>query len=133
MARILVGLVVFAALASPIPAVASEHLGDRDVSFLALKVNARGEALVSPKITAGLLQRLADLASDRGRGALDVRLTRREAEILDLIDQGLSNKEIAHRLSIAVSTVKNHVHSILDKLDVDRRAEAVARVRGTRM
>ena len=47
MARILLGLVAFAVLASPAPAVASEHLGDRDVSFLSLKVNARGEALVS--------------------------------------------------------------------------------------
>jgi hypothetical protein len=46
-ARILLGLVAFALLASPTPASASEHLGDRDVSFLALKVNERGEALVS--------------------------------------------------------------------------------------
>jgi hypothetical protein len=46
-ARILLGLVAFAVLASPTPVSASEHLGDRDVSFLSLKVNARGEALVS--------------------------------------------------------------------------------------
>jgi hypothetical protein len=46
-ARILLGLVAFAVLASPTPALASEHLGDRDVSFLSLKVNLRGEALVS--------------------------------------------------------------------------------------
>lgn len=93
---------------------------------------ARGEALMSPRITAGLLRRLADLAADHGPAALAVRLTPREAEILELIDQGLSNKQIARRLSISVSTVKNHVHSILDKLQVERRGEAVARLRGTR-
>jgi two-component system nitrate/nitrite response regulator NarL len=93
---------------------------------------ARGEALISPRVTAGLLRRLADLASSDGRTAPAGRLTPREAEILELIDQGLSNKQIARRLSIAVSTVKNHVHSILDKLQVERRGEAVARLSGTR-
>lgn len=93
---------------------------------------ARGEALISPRVTAGLLRRLADLASSDWQLAPAGRLTPREAEILELIDEGLSNKQIARRLSIAVSTVKNHVHSILDKLQVERRGEAVARLSGTR-
>jgi two-component system, NarL family, nitrate/nitrite response regulator NarL len=93
---------------------------------------ARGEALISPRVTAGLLRRLADLAAGHGPAAHAIRLTPREAEILELIDQGLSNKQIARRLSISISTVKNHVHSILDKLQVERRGEAVARLRGTR-
>jgi len=59
-----------------------------------------------------------------------VRLTSRESEIAELLDEGLSNKEIAQRLSISLSTVKNHVHSILDKLQVTRRGEAVALLRG---
>jgi two-component system nitrate/nitrite response regulator NarL len=54
------------------------------------------------------------------------RLTRREREVLDLVADGLSNKQIARRLRIELPTVKNHVHSILDKLDVSRRAQAVA-------
>jgi two-component system, NarL family, nitrate/nitrite response regulator NarL len=90
---------------------------------------ARGEVLCSPRIAASLLQRVADLAADREPAPLDVHLTSREAEIVELIDQGLSNKEIAQRLSIAVSTVKNHVHSILDKMHVDRRGKVVARLR----
>jgi DNA-binding NarL/FixJ family response regulator len=53
----------------------------------------------------------------------------REREILDLVDRGLSNKEIAERLSIELSTVKNHVHNVLDKLQVRRRSDAVAFVR----
>ena len=57
-------------------------------------------------------------------------LTRREAEVLGLIDAGLSNKEIAHRLHIELPTVKNHVHHILEKLHVRRRGEAAARANG---
>jgi len=48
---------------------------------------------------------------------------------ITLIDEGLSNKEIAKRLRIEVATVKNHVHNILEKLQVHRRGEAAARVR----
>jgi two-component system, NarL family, nitrate/nitrite response regulator NarL len=57
------------------------------------------------------------------------RLTMREREIVQLIDQGLSNKEIAGLLGIQVATVKNHVHNILEKLGVRRRADAAATVR----
>ena len=59
-------------------------------------------------------------------------LTVRERQIARLLDEGLSNKEIAIQLCIEVATVKNHVHNILEKLNVQRRAEAVtaARVRG---
>ncbi len=58
-------------------------------------------------------------------------LTPREREILALIDEGLSNQEIADRLYVGRSTVKNHVHNILSKLHVKRRTQAVARVRRT--
>jgi two-component system, NarL family, nitrate/nitrite response regulator NarL len=92
---------------------------------------AQGEAVLSPRLAAGVLRRLADLAANRseGKGRVDARLTSRETEIVALIDEGLSNKEIAQRLSIALSTVKNHVHSILAKLNVERRAAAVACIR----
>jgi DNA-binding NarL/FixJ family response regulator len=53
-------------------------------------------------------------------------LTSREAEVLTLIEQGCSNKEIARRLFIEVATVKNHVHNIFEKLGVSRRAAAIA-------
>jgi two-component system nitrate/nitrite response regulator NarL len=92
---------------------------------------AQGEALLSPKVTASVLRRLAHLAAGREPPPFEVRLTSRETEIIELIDQGLSNKEIAQRLSIAISTVKNHVHSILNKLNVERRAAAVACLRGS--
>lgn len=91
---------------------------------------ARGEMLCSPRIAALLNRRVAAVAGAR-RGRLPTtRLTPREAEVVDLIADGLSNKQIARRLSIELATVKNHVHSILEKLEVERRTEVAARVRG---
>jgi two-component system, NarL family, nitrate/nitrite response regulator NarL len=86
-----------------------------------------GESLASPRVTAMLLQRLAKLSSERSNGHEE--LTLREREIIALIDQGLSNKQIAERLYIEVPTVKNHVHNILEKLHVNGRYEAAARMR----
>ncbi len=60
--------------------------------------------------------------------AIDVLLTCRQRQILHLIDEGLSNKQIARQLSLGTSTVKNHVHSILGRLKVGRRTEAAARI-----
>ena len=99
----------------------------------AVQAVARGEVLCSPRMVATLFQRIATLALERSPASIEARLTNRELEILDLIDQGLSNKEIARRLTIEISTVKNHVHNILDKLNVSRRAEAAARVRADRL
>lgn len=90
---------------------------------------ARGETLCPPRITATLLRRVTVLASERQLLTEGARLTAREQEILQLIDEGLSNKEIAQRLFIEVRTVKNHVHNILEKLHVRRRGEAAARMR----
>jgi DNA-binding NarL/FixJ family response regulator len=83
-----------------------------------------GEVVCSPRVTARLLERLASLSEARTHPATgEFRLTRREDEIMALIVAGLSNKEIARRLFISLSTVKNHVHSILRKLEVpDRRS-----------
>ena len=59
-----------------------------------------------------------------------VSLTSREREVVELIDEGCSNKQIARTLSIEVATVKHHVHNLLAKLKVSRRGEAAARFRG---
>jgi DNA-binding NarL/FixJ family response regulator len=67
-------------------------------------------------------------ADRRGDGP-QPRLTAREREIIELIDEGLSNKEIARALSIEVPTVKNHVHHVLEKLGASRRGQAAARLR----
>jgi DNA-binding NarL/FixJ family response regulator len=90
---------------------------------------ARGEMRCSPRTARVVLDRVAALATERASDPDDIPLTARELEVLELIDQGLSNKEIARDLSIQVPTVKNHVHNILAKLKVSRRAQAVARLR----
>ena len=56
-------------------------------------------------------------------------LSRRELQIAQLIDCGLTNKQIGRRLGIEAATVKNHVHNLCEKLQVHRRGEAVARIR----
>jgi len=81
-----------------------------------------------PAVAAALLRRVASLRSEGGPA--DGRaLTRREIEIVGLIADGLSNKEIGRSLQIELATVKNHVHNILDKLGVARRTAAVAAAR----
>jgi LuxR family maltose regulon positive regulatory protein len=67
-------------------------------------------------------------APESDRPMLDP-LTAREREVLELIAEGLSNREIAARLFIATSTVKGYVHSLLRKLEVDSRTKAISRAR----
>jgi two-component system nitrate/nitrite response regulator NarL len=93
---------------------------------------ARGDVACSPRVTAALLRRVGAAGRHPDPRADGNCLTTRERQVLDLIDDGLSNKEIASRLYIEVSTVKNHVHSILGKLGARRRSEAAAHVRLTR-
>jgi DNA-binding NarL/FixJ family response regulator len=103
----------------------------RDASLedlaLAILSAARGEVHCSPRTAATLFRRLATLAVGHSTGSY-TPLTARELEIARLVGRGLSNKEIAAQLSIEVATVKNHVHNVLEKLKLRRRAEVTARV-----
>jgi two-component system, NarL family, nitrate/nitrite response regulator NarL len=90
---------------------------------------ARGEMRCSPRAAAAVLDGVAAFATERASDPVDIPLTVRELQVLELIARGLSNKEIARHLSIQIPTVKNHVHNILAKLKVNRRTEAVARLR----
>jgi two-component system, NarL family, nitrate/nitrite response regulator NarL len=98
-----------------------------DELITGLETVARGEVSCSPQIAAAILKRI-NAASDAG---LSRRLTPREREALVLIEKGLSNKQIAQRMSIEIGTVKKHVHAILDKLGVARRTEAAAMARAS--
>jgi len=83
---------------------------------------------LDPEVTYRTVRRLAQLAEICQRNGLDVsrlkRLTPREHEVLRLLGEKLSNQEIAERLYVELSTVKSHVHSILEKLEVASREEA---------
>lgn len=93
----------------------------------------RGEFHCSPRVTAHLCERLAALASANAAPLIATAhsLTPRERQIASLVSEGLSNKEIALGLRIGPATVKNHVHNILDKLGVRRRAAIATRVSET--
>ena len=93
---------------------------DVDEVAQAVATTAEGGTVCSPKLAAVLLRRVARPSSS---------LTARERQIAGLIEQGLSNKEIAERLQIGLPTVKNHVHNILTKLKATRRGQAAAMLR----
>jgi DNA-binding NarL/FixJ family response regulator len=84
----------------------------------------RGESFCSPRMAASLFSRVAELAGERIPES-SVKLTRREVEVINKIADGLSNKQIAIELYIEEQTVKNHIHNILDKLQLHNRLEAV--------
>jgi DNA-binding NarL/FixJ family response regulator len=88
----------------------------------------RNELVCSPRVAALLFGRVATMRSEPTGERINGGLTRREHEIVSLMTRGLSNKEIARQLRIQNATVKNHIHSILGKLQVRRRGEVAARV-----
>ena len=93
----------------------------------AVEATARGEVHCSPKIAGSLFRRIAALSTERGNGGgTPNALTARESQILRLLQQGMSNKMISRSLGIELPTVKNHVHSILNKLGIHRRTEAIS-------
>lgn len=87
-----------------------------------------GRMHCAPHIASAMFNRLAGLLQERERPKALPSLTSRESEILALVQQGRSNKDIARRLAISSATVKNHMHNILQKLQVSRRGEAAARL-----
>jgi DNA-binding NarL/FixJ family response regulator len=93
----------------------------------AIRVVAAGEALIAPSVTRRLLERFvqASPSTDATRDRLVDQLTEREREVLELVAQGLSNREIADRLVLAEPTVKTHVSHLLLKLDLRDRAQLV--------
>ena len=100
--------------------------GSLSDAFEAVHAVARGELRCSPRIAGFLFRHIASISHERGAAAPTATLTAREAQILKLLQEGLSNKMISRSLGIELPTVKNHVHSLLAKLGVHRRAEAVS-------
>jgi DNA-binding NarL/FixJ family response regulator len=94
----------------------------------AIKSVAKGELVCPPPIVETLVRSVSRPRGRTAASALD-ELTSREREVIELVGLGLSNKQIAERLCIQVATVKSHVHSILTKLDLDRRAQVAALLR----
>ncbi len=93
---------------------------------------AAGQQVLPPELTTSLFSQIASLSIRNGQPRLleTEGLTERERQVIDLIGSGLSNKEIAARLHIAVYTVKSHVHNVLEKLALRTRLEVAAFTRG---
>jgi DNA-binding NarL/FixJ family response regulator len=104
----------------------------KDASFddflRTIRTVADGADVLPPELTGSLFGQIARQAVSRGRApALEgVRLTERERQVIDLLGEGLSNKEMAARLHVAVHTVKSHVHNVLEKLALHTRLEVAA-------
>lgn len=81
------------------------------------------------EISGGLMKALFRLAEPHASAAEDPPLTVRERSVLQLIGRGCTNKEIARELQLSVATVKHHVHNVLGKLNIPRRAHAMRQVR----
>jgi DNA-binding NarL/FixJ family response regulator len=89
---------------------------------------AQGEHVLPPQMTSTLFSQIARDAIAKGRPeALDsVRMTPREREVINLIAEGLGNKEIATRINVATHTVKSHVRNIMEKLTLHTRLQIAA-------
>lgn len=110
-------------------------LQDESVEDMVQKLQAASEekAIISPSVAAAMMERLSHLANletpiafmESRETQLD-ELTSREEEVLHLVTDGCTNQEIADKLIIQCGTVKNHVHNILKKLEVNNRHEAAS-------
>lgn len=100
---------------------------DAGVEDLATIIDSlmRGELVCSPKVAASLYQAIAAGGVESGGASL----TSRELEIVELVNEGLSNKEISRRLRIETCTAKNHIQNIMQKLGVHRRGQVGAKLR----
>jgi len=89
---------------------------------------AAGGKVLPSRMTESLFSQIAKAADAQGHEHVleDVRMTRREREVIELIGEGLSNKEIAQRLNIAAHTVKSHVRNVMEKLALHTRLQIAA-------
>jgi DNA-binding NarL/FixJ family response regulator len=97
----------------------------------ALRATYRGESVCPPKLCASLFRWFAQAAAQFPGGHLSGRssLTLRQRQLVDLMAQGLTNKEIAAKLHLSEFTIRNHVHRILKQVDAGSRREAVDVIR----
>ncbi len=91
----------------------------------AVRVVADGQSLISPSMAIKLIDEFKQMSKPEKTPGPGLRLTERELDVLRLVAQGHSNKEIAARLYISENTVKNHVRNMLEKLQLHSRMEAV--------
>jgi DNA-binding NarL/FixJ family response regulator len=114
--------------------VAGLHLRTESIDQLLnlIRESAHDESMCSPEIAAILLRRVYAMVGQQNPESKNPELTDRETQILQMLEEGLTNQQIASRLSVSIHTVKNHAHSLFTKLGVNSRAEAVTTYRAMR-
>jgi DNA-binding NarL/FixJ family response regulator len=93
-----------------------------------IRAVSHGTKILPPLLTGSLFSHVVNHAIKKGKRSLTsaVRMTKREREVIVLIAEGLSNKEIASRLNLSTYTVKSHIHNILEKMALHSRLEIAA-------
>jgi DNA-binding NarL/FixJ family response regulator len=96
--------------------------------FATIRAVAAGGEVLPQALTNSLFSQIARNAARGSKARIleSVRLTSRERQVIELLGEGLSNKELATRMHIAVHTVKSHVHNVLEKLALRSRLEVAA-------
>jgi DNA-binding NarL/FixJ family response regulator len=100
-----------------------------DDFVMTLRTVAKGEKVLPDSLTNSLFSQIVDNVVKAGKLPPlkeAVKMTRREKEVIALIGQGMSNKEIANNLNLATYTIKSHVHNILEKLALHSRLQVAA-------
>ena len=116
--------VLFDAISAGASGYVLKQIGSDDL-VRALETVGRGESMLDPALTQKVFQRVRESAR-RAEDEYFAALTEQELNILALITEGLTNREIAERVFLSEKTVRNYVSSILSKLDLSSRAEAAA-------
>ena len=98
--------------------------GEVDDLAKAIRLVAQGQAVLGPRSLTSLIDLITRVESPVEQARVADRLTVREREVLELVAQGSTNREIAQRLFVSESTVRSHIHNILDKLQLTNRVQA---------
>jgi DNA-binding NarL/FixJ family response regulator len=106
-----------------------DHAASREEILDAIRSALRGKFTCPPRIAAELVRQINAAGEPTRVPRASPRLSPRELQIVRLLEQGLTNKEIGTRLGIEAATVKNHVHNILRKLATHHRDDAASQLR----
>ena len=108
---------------------------DNMAGFLkTIRAVSAGEKILPPTATGSLFSQIMEYGiKEMGTNGIvqSVKMTNREKEIVQLIAEGLANKEIAFRLNLSIYTVKSHVHNILDKMALNNRVQIAIHAKST--
>lgn len=102
-------------------------MGSAQDLLVAIEQTLQGQFSANYELTTVMIEGFANASRAKGTDPTTCSLTTRQSHIVPLLKQGLSNKEIARLLGIEIATVKNHVHTILVRMQLSRRGQIASR------